>query len=145
MRLFTSNTTDAAAFPLQAVFVPFPFVCFTLTLATDIIFWQTSNIMWQNFSAWLLFAGLIFGGIGMLAGLIDLLRARTRPLRPSLAPILLYILVLALAFLNSLIHAGDGWTAVMPYGLLISAVTFLLLLVALTVSSHKYSRLAWRV
>ena len=53
--------------PVHAALVPFPGVCFTLALLTDIAFWQSANIMWQNFSAWLLFAGLVFGGLAVLA------------------------------------------------------------------------------
>jgi uncharacterized membrane protein len=77
--------------------------------------------------------------------LIDLLRARTRPLRPSFLAIILFVVMLVLAFVNSLVHAGDGWTAVVPYGLLLSAVTFAVSLMAVTASTGKYARLAWRV
>jgi uncharacterized membrane protein len=58
---------------------------------------------------------------------------------------LLYLVILALAFANSLVHAGDGWTAVVPFGLALSAVTFLLCLIAAAVSARKYARLAWRI
>ncbi len=146
MAVLSSPNRDSAAYPLQSLFVPFPFVCFTLALITDIAFWQSGgNLMWQNFSSWLLFAGLVFGAIGILAGLLDLVRRRTRPLRPGLLPIFLYLVVLALALLNSFVHAGDGWTAVVPYGLLLSAVTFVMALVAAIVSARKYARLAWRI
>ncbi|HUD93311.1 MAG TPA: hypothetical protein VMR39_17195, partial [Sphingobium sp.] len=37
-----------------------------------------------------------------------------------------FVCVLILAFVNSLVHAGDGWTAVVPMGLTISAATFVL-------------------
>ena len=145
MAVFSSSNRDAAAYPLQSLFVPFPFVCFTLALATDLAFWQTANLMWQNFSSWLLFAGLVFGAIGLLAGLLDLVRRRTRPLRPGFFSVLLYLLILVLALVNSFIHAGDGWTAVVPYGLALSAITFVLCLLAAISSSRKYARLAWRV
>jgi len=145
MAVLSSHDRDAAAYPLQSVFVPFPFVCFTLALATDIAFWQSNNLMWQNFSAWLLFAGLVFGAIGLLAGLVDLVRPRTRPLRPAFLSALLYLIILALAFANSLVHAGDGWTAVVPYGLALSAITFVLCLIAASFSARKYARLAWRI
>ncbi len=125
--------------------MPFPFVCFSLALATDIAFWQTANLMWQNFSAWLLFAGLVAGGLAVLAGLLDMLRARTRPMRPSFVSILLFLVMLIFAFVNSLVHAGDGWTAVVPYGLLLSVITFVVSLMAVASSTRKYSRLAWRV
>ncbi|MBW6422553.1 DUF2231 domain-containing protein [Rhizobium sp. XQZ8] len=145
MAVLSSNDRDSAAYPIQSLFVPFPFVCFTLALATDIAFWQSNNLMWQNSSAWLLFAGLVFGAIGVLAGLMDLVRPRTRPLRPAFLTALLYLIILALAFANSLVHAGDGWTAVVPYGLALSAVTFVLCLMAAAVSARKYARLAWRI
>lgn len=136
---------DSAAYPYQAVFIPFPFVCFTLALFTDLAYWQTANLMWVNFSAWLLFAGLVFGAIGLLAGLLDLVRPHTRPLRPGFVVILLYLAILALAIFNSLLHAGDGWTAIVPLGLATSAVTFVLMLFTSALSSRKYARLAWRI
>ncbi|QCI98368.1 DUF2231 domain-containing protein [Agrobacterium larrymoorei] len=136
---------EASAYPFQSLFVPFPFVCFSLALATDVAFWQTANLMWQNFSAWLLFAGLVAGGLAVLAGLLDLLRARTRPMRPSFVSVLLFLVMLIFAFVNSLVHAGDGWTAVVPYGLLLSAITFVVSLMAVASSTRKYARLAWRV
>lgn len=136
---------EASAYPFQSLFVPFTFVCFSLALGTDIAFWQTANLMWQNFSAWLLFAGLVAGGLAVLAGLLDLLRARTRPMRPSFISILLFLAMLIFAFVNSLVHAGDGWTAVVPYGLILSAVTFAVSLMAVASSTRKYARLAWRV
>ncbi|WJH38048.1 DUF2231 domain-containing protein (plasmid) [Aliirhizobium terrae] len=145
MAVFSSPNRDSAAYPFQSIFVPFPFVCFSLALLTDIAYVMSSDIMWQNFSSWLLLAGLVLGGIGLLAGILDYLRPRTRPLRPAFATVLLYILILAIAVLNSFVHARDGWTAVMPYGLALSAVTFVLLLLAAAVSSRKYARLAWRV
>ncbi|MGR9424504.1 DUF2231 domain-containing protein [Rhizobium leguminosarum] len=145
MAIFSDRDRDAAAYPIQSLFVPFPFVYFTLALATDIAFWQSGNVMWQNFSAWLLFAGLMMGLLGIIAGLMDLMRPRTRPLRPPFLSSLLYLIILALALANSLVHAGDGWTAVVPYGLALSAVIFLLCLVDAAVSARKYARLAWRV
>lgn len=145
MAVFSSPQHDAAAYPIQSLFIPFPFVCFTLAFATDITFWQSANLMWQNFSAWLLFAGLVFGVIGLIAGLLDLVRPRTRPLRPGFVLMLLYIVILLLAFVNSLVHAGDGWTAVVPYGLTLSAITFVLSLFTAAVSARKYARLAWRI
>ncbi|MBB3302574.1 putative membrane protein [Rhizobium sp. BK077] len=145
MAILSERDRDAAAYPIQSLFVPFPFVCFTLALATDIAFWQSGNVMWQNFSAWLLCAGLLLGSLAILAGLMDLVRPRTRPLRAPLLSALLYLIILGLGFANSLVHGGDGWTAVVPYGLMISAVTFVFCLVAVVFSARKYARLAWRI
>lgn len=146
MAILTSTNKESAAYPLQSLFVPFPLVCFTLTLATDVAYWMSGgNLMWQNFSSWLLFAGLVFGAIGLVAGFLDLVRRRTRPLRPGFLAIILYVAALALAFVNSFVHARDGWTAVVPYGLLLSAATFVLVVFAAIVSARKYAHLAWRI
>ncbi len=146
MAVLSSPNRDYAAYPLQSLFVPFPFVCFTLTLAADIAYWQSGgNLIWLTFASWLLFAGLLFGAIGLLAGVVDILRRRTRPLRPGFMAILLYIAILLLAFVNSFVHARDGWTAVIPFGLAISTATFVLIVFAAVTSARKYARLAWRV
>ena len=36
---------------------------------------------------------------------------------------------MVLAILNSLVHAGDGWTSVVPQGLILSALTVLVMIV----------------
>ncbi|WP_152048398.1 DUF2231 domain-containing protein [Aureimonas psammosilenae] len=118
--------------PVHATLASFPGVCFTLALLTDLAFWQTANLMWQNFSAWLLFAGLMFGALALVSGVFDHFRRRRhRVVDPSAAWLhgIGSLLILGLALLNSLVHAGDGWTAVVPYGLVLSAVTVVLLIV----------------
>jgi uncharacterized membrane protein len=116
--------------PIHAALVPFPIVCFTLVLLTDIAYWRTANLMWQDFSSWLLLAGLVVGGLAALAGAIDLLfRSRVRSFGPAWVHGIGNVAVLLLALVNSLIHAGDGWTAVVPWGLVLSAVTVLVLIV----------------
>ena len=61
----TTRTTPTAStsppHPIHAALAPFPAVCFTLALATDVAYWRTANLMWSNFSSWLLFAGLATG------------------------------------------------------------------------------------
>ncbi|MFD2740660.1 DUF2231 domain-containing protein [Sulfitobacter aestuarii] len=119
-----------AGHPLHPMLVSFPIVCFTLTLLTDIAYWRTSNLMWQHFSEWLLFAGLIIGGLAALAGVIDVIASkRIRSLKLVWFHALGNVVVLGLALVNSLVHAGDGWTAVVPWGLTLSAVTVAIMLV----------------
>lgn len=115
--------------PISARVVQFPIVCFTLTLFTDLAYWRTANLMWQNFSSWLLFAGLITGALAIVAGLLDLLFGeRTGPRRSIWPTVIGGLIVLVLAFLNSLIHAGDGWTAVVPGGLTLSVATVVVII-----------------
>ncbi len=121
----------------SALFVPFPFVCFTLCFITDILFWRTANLMWLNFSAWLLFAGALFGALAVLTGLFDWLRPSSRALMPGVAASLCFIVMLLISVVNSLIHAGDGWTAVVPNGLLASALTMAVMIVTLLLAARR--------
>ena len=136
------STAAIAGHPIHGMLVVFPIACFTLTLFTDLAYWQTSNLMWQHFSAWLLFAGLVIGVLAALAGMIDVItNARIRAIPTIWVHVIGNICVLILAFVNSLVHAGDGWTGVVPWGLTLSAVTVALMLVTAWLGAslvHRY-------
>jgi uncharacterized membrane protein len=118
-----------AAHPLYSTFVSFPSACFIGTLMNDIAYWRTGNLQWQNFSEWLLFAGLVVGGFVLLAEIVAQFRtSRTAPGGGWLRVIGMLV-VLVLAFINSLVHARDGWTAVVFDGLILSAITVAVMIV----------------
>lgn len=116
--------------PIHAMLVPFPIACFTGTLLTDIIYSKSANIQWANFSAWLLAFGMFMGSLAALFGLIDLFSA-PRATRPAAATwhMIGNLVLLAVALLNNIVHARDGWTSVVPFGLFLSAVTVALMVV----------------
>jgi uncharacterized membrane protein len=114
------------AHPLHATLNAFPIACFTLALLSDITYWQTSNLLWLHFSEWLLFVGLMVGILALMARAVDYLVRRMRP--PWLA-VIAAVLVLVLAAINNFVHTADGWTAVVPYGLILSAATVILMIV----------------
>ena len=122
---------------IQAALMSFPIACFTLALLTDLAYWATSDLMWQHFSSWLLFAGLVGGGLAILAWII---RQAVERHPTTWSMVAINVLVLIIAFFNSLVHAGDGWTAVMPWGLTLSAVTVLLMLVSGVLSGRATRR-----
>lgn len=115
------------AMPGLATLTHFAAGFFTLALLCDVFYSQTALLMWQDFSSWLLFFGLIAGGIAALLWLVGFATDR---LRPVWGAVILQVMVLVCALINSLIHAGDGWTAVVPWGIAMSALTCLLMLVA---------------
>lgn len=124
------STAAVARHPIHPMLVPFPIVCFTLTLLTDIAYWRTSNLMWLHFSEWLLFVGIIMGVLAGVAGAVDLLaRPEIRAQGPAWPHAIGNVIVILLALANNLVHTSDGWTAVVPYGLILSALTVLLMLV----------------
>jgi uncharacterized membrane protein len=124
------STAAIGGHPIHAALVPFPIVCFTLALFTDIAYWRSSDLIWKEFSEWLLLAGLIGGGLAAVAGAVDLLARRAvRRARPAWPHAIGNVVVLGLAILNSFVHARDGWTGVVPWGLALSAATVLLMMV----------------
>ena len=124
------STATIGGHPIHPMLVPFPIVCFTLALVTDIVYWQTSHLMWAEFSAWLLLAGIVFGALAALFGAIDFFaRREVRAQKPAWPHAIGNVVVLVLAFFNNLVHAGDGWTSVVPWGLVLSALTVIVMLV----------------
>lgn len=116
--------------PILRLLTAFPIACFTCALFTDIAYVQTENVMWVDFSDWLLAVGMAGGVVAAVAGLLSLIanrRRRTQRLNWSLA--LGSLVVLAIALLNNFVHSRDAWTSVMPTGLALSAVTVLAVLV----------------
>jgi uncharacterized membrane protein len=124
---YSPSTVAIAGQPVHWLLVQFPVVCFTLALFTDLSYWGTAYSMWHNFSAWLLFAGIVFGAIAAIIGLVELLFGAHRP---GWAQVIGSVIVLALALLNNLVHAGDGWTAIVPWGLALSAATVIAMIVS---------------
>ena len=129
--LHTPVTAAIGGQPVHSVLAQFPTVCFALTLITDIVYWRTSYLMWQEFSSWLLLAGLIFGALALVAGAIDFMfGSAVRAERPAWPHAIGGVVVLALASLNSLAHARDGWIAVVPWGLILSVATVIAVVVS---------------
>jgi uncharacterized membrane protein len=105
----------------------FPTAFFTLALITDWEYVQTANLMWQYFSIWLIAAALVSGGLAVLAGIADWATGGARGRRGFGWHFGLTILALLLGLLNALVHSRDGWTAVVPEGILLSLVVVILL------------------
>ena len=107
-----------------------PATCFTGALITDIAYWQTANMQWANFSAWLLAAGLVVALFAGIVGLLDLLLdARVRALGFAHEYAYGNVLAWLIAIVNSFVHSRDAWTSVVPWGLILSALTVLILLI----------------
>src|ERR1700688_5057075 len=51
--------------------VAFSVAYFSAALVTDLVYWHTTNVMWERFSIWLIVAGLILAGIAVIAYLVD--------------------------------------------------------------------------
>ncbi len=85
-------------------------------------------MQWETFSDWLLTFGLVFALVAFIAWLVDVFALKFRPAWP---PFVAATAAAVLSLFNACIHSRDGYTAVAPSGVLLSAiVTLILVLVA---------------
>jgi uncharacterized membrane protein len=127
------STVRAARSPLgvagHAIYpglLPIPILCFVGALITDIVYSSAPDMMWLDFSTWLLLAGLVGGGVAGVVLVVEMVRAgpnRTGALR---AHFLLLVAAWVVEVFNSFIHARDGWTAVVPTGIILSILATVL-------------------
>jgi uncharacterized membrane protein len=117
--------------PIYTLFLPVPVVCFIGAVLTDLSYLGSGgNLLWVNFSTWLLTAGLVFGAIAGVVLLIDLIRGVALNRVIGWAQFLLLLAAWIVEFINSLVHSRDGWTAVAGAGVILSIVGAFLILVA---------------
>jgi len=127
--------------PILRILASFPIACFTCALVTDIAYVQTTNMMWADFSAWLLAVGMAGGVVAAIAGLVSLVANRRGRTQRSVWPIVVgSLLVLVIAFFNNLVHSRDAWTSVMPTGLALSVATVLVMLATAWLASSAGRR-----
>ncbi|NWD86721.1 DUF2231 domain-containing protein [Pseudomonas sp. K5002] len=120
----TTLTYRCTPGPLHATLLAGAVPLFLGALLSDIAYYQTYQIQWSNFAAWLIAGALLFCGLAGLFALVNLLRADRKAGRPT-AYFLLLLVTWALGLVNAFEHAKDAW-AVMPSGLVLSAVVTLL-------------------
>ncbi len=113
------STLKVGGHPILPMLVPFPIACFVGAFVTDLVYWHTAAVMWETSSVWLLTAGLIMAGFAAIAGLIDFVSSeRMRALKPAWPHLLGNALALVLSLINVFVHSRDGYTAVVPTGLI---------------------------
>lgn len=128
--------TRVGGHPLLRLLTSFPIAFFSGALMTDLAYWRTADMIWADFSAWLLAVGIVMGALAALVGLITLIASRrARAHRPLLPLVLGGPAVLVLALFDNLVHSRDQWTSVVPTGLILSACTVVVMLITLWLGS----------
>ena len=127
------RTSVAHAHPVHAMLSAYPLALFSTALVTDIAYANSAQMQWANFSVWLITGGLIMGALAAVAGIVDALlgwRRGGRVRRGSSWPhAILTGLMLLLALVNAFVHSRDGWTSVVPGGLVLSVIVTVLALI----------------
>ena|ERR1700761_7542930 len=115
----------ASARTIHQVLTPFPVAYFAAALATDLAYWRTAEVMWERFSIWLIAGGLVMSALVALAAVSDLAFGKQRP---AWFRALGYTAGVLISLLNVFVHSRDGYTAVVPTGLILSVVAVAILL-----------------
>ena len=125
--------------PMHKMLVSFSVAYFTGALVTDLVYWQMPDVLWERFSIWLIVAGLVMAGLATVAFAIDLAGGR-RIDRPAWPRAIGYALAVLLSVINAFVHSRDGYTAVVPTGLMLSALVIVVLLLTAGVSMALANR-----
>src|SRR5690348_4229178 len=121
-----------ALLPVNAVLVAGATSLFAGALLSDIAYFRSYEIQWNNFSSWLLVGGLLVAAFAFLWSIVELFRTRWR-VWPAVAYSVLLLATWILGFVDALVHAKDAW-ATMPDGLVLSAIVLVLACVSLAVA-----------
>ena len=85
-------------------------------------------------------ARLIVAGLAIIAYAIDLATSRQVD-RPAWPRVVGYTLAVVLSLLNALVHSRDGYTAVVPSGLMLSGLVVVVLLLTAWVARSLSNRI----
>jgi uncharacterized membrane protein len=116
---------------IYGMLLPVPVVCFVGALLSDLAYTGSGgNLVWLDFSNWLILFGLVFGAIGAIVLLIDFTRSPALRNSGARTHLLFFYAALLVELFNAFVHDRDGWTAVAGTGMILSIVGALLILVA---------------
>jgi uncharacterized membrane protein len=113
--------------PIHKVLVSFSAAYFMGALVTDLAYWHVPDVLWERFSIWLITAGLIMAGLAAIAYVFDLANNASIE-RPAWPRAVGYAIAVVLSLANAFVHSRDGYTAVVPLGLTLSALVVIVLL-----------------
>jgi uncharacterized membrane protein len=124
------STARIGRHSVYPLLVAFAVSCFVGTLAADIAYWRTADMMWADFADWLVTVGVVVGYVTILVALIEIFGLRSGGLRRPTWPYAVgNIVSLILATFGMLVHTRDAWTSVVPWGLVLSAAVVIVALV----------------
>jgi uncharacterized membrane protein len=121
--------------PVHSLLASFSSAYFVAALVTDLVYWQMPDVLWERFSIWLLMAGLVMAGLTVLAYIVNRVAGRRRWRRVVWPRLVGYAVAVFLEVINAFVHSRDGYTAVVPSGVMLSASVVIVLLLAEAVSA----------
>lgn len=113
--------------PLHPMLANFPIAFLVTVIASDLGYWYTSDPFWARTSLWLLGGGTVMGIVAGIAGTVELLAVKEiRRRTASWSHFVAAVMLLSVAAANWGSRIEDAEAAVMPWGLALSAMCFVL-------------------
>jgi uncharacterized membrane protein len=123
------STASIAGHPIHPMLIPFPIAFFVATFACDLVFWGTRNTSWFDATPWLLGAGLVMAALAAVVSLIDVLgEPQIRALSTAWWHAGGNVLVVLIELYSWYARYAQGSAAVLPTGLILSAIVVAILL-----------------
>ncbi len=117
--------------PLHPMLVVFPIAFLTMLPLADLVFWWTGDDFWARLAFWLAVGGFAGGALAAVAGLLDfMLVRRARDHLVGWTHMLTAVMGLAMAAANAQLRWDDPAGGALPWGLVLSAVTALMIAIA---------------
>jgi uncharacterized membrane protein len=122
------STAAIGRHPIHPMLVPLPIGLLVAALGSDIGFWLTGDAFWARASLWLIGAGLLTGIAAAAAGLTDFLTIpRVREYRAAWIHLVGNVTAMALSAISWFLRLPDASEAVLPGGILLSAIVVAIL------------------
>ncbi|MFE3837379.1 DUF2231 domain-containing protein [Pseudogemmobacter sonorensis] len=119
----TESRVAIAGHPLHAMLVAFPIALCVCTLGADAMFWLTGDDFWPRVAIWAAAISFLMGVLAGIAGTVELLAVPGIRIRAaSWTHFILAVMLLSILGANWGIRWGDAAGAVLPWGILTSAL-----------------------
>jgi uncharacterized membrane protein len=110
--------------------IPLPLSFLVAAFGADLGFWWTNDPFWARAALWLTGAGVVLGLLAAIPGLVDFsANRRIRDHQIAWVHGLGNVVVVLLASISWWLRSGDPVEAVLPWGLTLSAIITLLLVI----------------
>lgn len=123
------STAAIGGHPIHPVLVSFPIAFLVGGLVSDLAYWRTDDTFWARASLWLIAAGVMTGLLAAVFGFIDFVTIRRARHTPGWIHFLGNLTAVVLSAVSVWLRLGNPEGAVMPWGLTLSGLVALILLV----------------
>ncbi len=117
------STVAIANHPLHPLMVTFPIAFLSGAFGADLGYLLTQDVFWARAAIWLIGAGFVTGLAAAASGMLDFLKInRVKRHRAGWIHMIGNIAMMGLTLINWLLRLNSGESAILPVGIIISAI-----------------------